>query len=115
VWVNEEEIESLAAYLGLARDELERRYVRQLAGGRALLERFDGDCVFLDADTRRCTVYPARPVQCRTWPFWEPNLVDEEAWRRTCDVCPGAGHGPLLSVDQIRRRLQDRVAARSRT
>ena len=39
------------------------------------------DCVFLDRDTIKgkaiCSMYDVRPLQCRTWPFCE-ELVDED-------------------------------------
>ena len=53
-----------------------------------------------------CTVYAVRPPQCRTWPFWESNVDTPEAWRHTCDVCPGSGQGELISVEEITRRLK---------
>lgn len=28
-------------------------------------------CVFLSMETGECEVYPARPEQCRTYPFWK--------------------------------------------
>ena len=54
-----------------------------------------------DGDTRRCTVYDARPRQCRTWPFWDSNLRTPEDWEETCRVCPGSGTGRLYQIDQI--------------
>lgn len=113
VWVNQDEIDQLAVHLGLAAGEFERRYVRRLGVRRALFERFDGDCVFLDTESRRCTVYAARPVQCRTWPFWEQNIATEDAWTETRAVCPGAGSGELFSVERIREHLRARSAARA--
>ncbi len=44
-------------------------WVRLGYGRRVLgLRRRGGRCMFLGAD-RRCTVYPARPMTCRTFPF----------------------------------------------
>ena len=45
-------------------------YTRKAQGRVTLRERANGDCVFWDRKAG-CTVYPARPAQCRTWPFWE--------------------------------------------
>jgi Fe-S-cluster containining protein len=112
VWVDDQEIAELAAHLALDPPEFEQQYVRRLGGRRALFERFDGDCVFLDAHTRRCTVYAARPVQCRTWPFWEANVASPEAWEETRAACPGAGHGRLFTVDEIREKLTSRATRR---
>jgi Fe-S-cluster containining protein len=35
-------------------------------------------CAFLDG--ARCTVYEARPTQCRTFPFWKENLRRRGSW-----------------------------------
>lgn len=103
VWVNQAEIDALAARLELSVAEFERRYVRQIGVRRSLneLKSKNYDCVFLDAETRKCTVYEQRPRQCRTWPFWDSNLASPEAWRQTCEVCPGSGHGKLYSIEAV--------------
>ena len=40
-----------------------------------------GSCVFLNSSSGKCGIYDARPVQCRTYPFWPSLLEDEEAWK----------------------------------
>lgn len=101
VWVNQAEIDAMAAKLGLETDEFERRFVRKVGIRRSLTEYPDGDCILLDPQTRKCSVYEARPRQCRTWPFWDSNLRTEADWQRTCEVCPGAGKGKLHSIEVI--------------
>lgn len=101
VWVNQAEIDALAQRLGLSATEFERRYVREVGVRRTLKERKNFDCVFLDAETRKCTVYEDRPRQCRTWPFWNSNLKSPDSWRQTCEVCPGSGRGKLYSLETI--------------
>jgi Fe-S-cluster containining protein len=102
VWVNQAEMQQIAAMIGEADlDRFERTYVRRV-GIRASLREFpNGDCVFFDSQTRRCTVYAARPRQCRTWPFWESNLRTPEDWQKTCEVCPGSGKGKLYQLGEI--------------
>ena len=70
----------------------------------SLTERQNGDCTFFDSETRRCTVYTARPAQCRTWPFWKSNIENRDAWKATQEGCPGAGHGQLVQLEEIERR-----------
>jgi len=101
VWVNKAEIAALAARTQLAVDEFEQRYVRRVGVRKSLVEFPNGDCVFLDGQTRKCSVYEARPRQCRTWPFWESNIRTPEAWQRTCEVCPGSGQGQLIPLSKI--------------
>jgi len=101
VWVNQAEIDALAARLGLSVADFERRFVREIGVRRSLKERRNYDCVFLDAETRKCTVYQDRPRQCRTWPFWNSTVRTPEAWEHTCEVCPGSGNGKLYTIDEI--------------
>ncbi|MEM6329401.1 MAG: YkgJ family cysteine cluster protein [Planctomycetota bacterium] len=101
VWLNKADIAAMAAAVGLEPDAFERRHVRQVGVRKSLKEHSNGDCVFLDSQTRGCTVYQARPRQCRTWPFWDSTLRKPEAWAETCEACPGAGTGKLYPLEQI--------------
>ena len=101
VWVNKEEIRAMAALVKLEVEEFERKYVRRVGVRLSLVEYPNGDCVFFDAEKRGCTIYEARPRQCKTWPFWDSNLRTPEAWQETCEACPGSGKGKLYSVEQI--------------
>jgi hypothetical protein len=80
-------------------------YTRMASRGRTLREKTNGDCVFYDR-AKGCTVYSVRPRQCRTWPFWESSVCDKEAWEQTRRGCPGAGNGPLIPVEEIKRRVR---------
>lgn len=101
MWVNKQEIAALAGRLFLTVEDFERRYVRRVGVRKSLVEFPNGDCVFFDGPTRKCTVYEERPRQCRTWPFWESNIRTPEAWQRTCEVCPGSGQGQLIPLERI--------------
>jgi len=107
VWVNKAEIALLAEQVELDVETFEKRYVRLIGIRKSLVEFPNGDCVFFDGETRKCQVYDARPRQCRTWPFWESNLKSEEAWRETCDVCPGSGKGKLYSLEAIEEQRRE--------
>lgn len=104
VWVNKEEIAQLAERMEMDVEQFESQLVRKVGIRRSLREYPDGDCVLLDPDTRKCMAYEARPRQCRTWPFWDSNLKDPEAWEETCEVCPGAGKGQLHSIGKIEQQ-----------
>ena len=101
VWVNQEEIEAQAKALEMDPAEFEKKFVRKVGVRRTLNERANGDCVLLDAKTRKCTVYDVRPRQCRTWPFWDSNIRTPEAWKECCEACPGSGKGKLYTLEQI--------------
>lgn len=101
VWVNKEDIERLAAHVGLETEQFESHYVRDIGVRKSLVEFANGDCVFFDGKTRKCRVYEGRPRQCRTWPFWDSNIRTPEAWAATCEVCPGSGKGRLYQLGEI--------------
>ena len=104
VRILDNEIADAARFLGIAPDEFEARYCHRINGLRSLRERENGDCVFYD---RGCTVYPVRPSQCRTFPFWVKNLRSAEAWNAAARECPGMGQGPLHDRETILRIVGD--------
>ena len=105
VWVDDAEINAIADFRREARAEVVALYTKDSQRGPTLREKSNGDCVFYDR-TAGCTIYPVRPRQCRTWPFWDSNLQSPQAWERTRGVCPGAGQGELIPVEEITRRLK---------
>ena len=108
IWVDDAEQAAIAGAAGISLAELRLKHTRLIGGRVSLRERPNGDCAFLHPDSRRCTVYAARPVQCRTWPFWDSNLETPADWDRTQAECPGAGVGELVPLTDIRRRADAR-------
>lgn len=104
VWVNQAEIEAIAAHLGISTGALLLERTRLAFGQRTLLDYANGDCTFFDPQTRRCTIYPVRPRQCRTWPFWNSHLESREAWDAAAEGCPGMNTGPLVPLEIIQRQ-----------
>ena len=111
VWFNDEEAQQMAGQLGMTLQVFLDKWARRLKDGWSLKEELTEhgwDCVFLDRDSQPgkavCSLYGARPKQCRTWPFWPENLESRAAWegaqRET--PCPGMGNGPLIPIEEIR-------------
>lgn len=105
VWVEPGEMAEIARFLGEEYVQAERLYSWQAGTQRSLREKANGDCVFYDRD-QGCTIYPVRPRQCRSWPFWESHLQSPQAWGETCRVCPGAGTGDLIPAEEITLRTR---------
>jgi Fe-S-cluster containining protein len=105
VWVNDEEIRRIAEHRGEPVEEVRGLYTMRAREGRSLREKANGDCVFFDR-AAGCTIYPVRPRQCRTWPFWESNVATPDTWQRTREVCPGAGTGDFVSEEEITKRIR---------
>ncbi len=101
VWVSQAEIDAIAEEVGMASEQFEDTYVRKIGARRSLREFPNGDCVFFDTENKGCQVYGARPIQCRTWPFWDSNLKSEKSWKETCEECPGSGAGKVYSLEEI--------------
>lgn len=113
VWVNRNETAAIAAHLGIPEPELRKLYVRKV-GGRYSLNEDAGtrDCVFLvpldgDQGGKGCKIYPVRPRQCRTWPFWPGNLHDADDWALAGVRCPGINRGPLHSRQDIEAKVDE--------
>ena len=63
------------------------------------------DCLFLK--NKRCSVYEARPTQCRTWPFW-PEVMNSKSWKKeVASFCPGVGKGQLWSKEVIEQTMTE--------
>lgn len=103
VWVNPDEIARLAVALHMSPAHFRAAYCRRALGRVSLRERPDGDCVLLSG--AGCSVYHDRPVQCRTFPFWEEHLASPEAWARLAESCPGVNKGQLHGIDEITAAL----------
>jgi Fe-S-cluster containining protein len=88
VRVDADEIRALAAQVGLTEAAFRSRYVAR--SGDRLLDAPGGRCVFLqDGVEATCTVHPARPRQCRDWPFWPALRDDPAALAAARRWCPG--------------------------
>lgn len=72
--VTDRDLARLARHFELDEATAERRFTKRVEGGELRVmrhmadEHFGTACRFLDRDTRRCTVYEARPYICRTYP-----------------------------------------------
>ena len=104
VWVENHEIAALAQALGISEESFENTFVRRVGARKSLKELPNGDCILFDGTTRKCTVYSARPRQCRTWPFWDSNLNTQRDWEHTCQICPGSGSGAIHTLGEIEQQ-----------
>lgn len=118
VWIEPEEIGALAAACGSTPAAFAARQLVDVAGRLSLREKPDGCCVLLE-DGNRCTVYEARPAQCRSFPFWPELLADAGALERAAGYCPGIQRIPepdlaaavLPQARAILRRSAERLDA----
>lgn len=89
IWVDEKEREAIAQYLGITQEVFINEYLEKIRYRFTIQERpYEGGhgCVFFDMEKRSCSIYEVRPVQCRTFPFWDyfKEKIDEVE-----KECPG--------------------------
>ncbi|HTV47391.1 MAG TPA: YkgJ family cysteine cluster protein [Phycisphaerae bacterium] len=108
VWVTPENMRQIADYLKLDFEDFTHRHVRHFKQGYSLIEKPNYDCIFLERTGGKatCRIYPVRPAQCRTWPFWKQNLKSETSWTRAAQTCPGIrdATAPRYELEQIEKR-----------
>ena len=104
VWISADEIRRAAMTLGVTEPEFRERYTRRVGRRVSLIEKENADCIFLESNgdgVNHCRVYDARPMQCRTWPFWSTNLTSARAWALAGRRCPGVNRGRLHDLSHI--------------
>jgi len=117
VFLTKPDLELLTRETGLGQKEFLEKYCRTVDLGFfkriSLIEKPGYDCIFWGE--KGCEVYNARPVQCRTYPFWITYLEDENDWLELEKSCPGVGKGPVISKDEIEKRIAERQDERMLT
>ena len=72
VQVTQRDINRLAKHFGVSPEKARRRYTKRWKDERVLRRVkdviFPETCMFLDQETRGCTIYHARPAVCREYP-----------------------------------------------
>ena len=89
IWVSNAEQKRIAEHLNIRLEKFVSDYLRKENGKYTIKDiKFDNyySCLFFDREERRCSIYPARPKQCRTYPFWEIYKDNPEP---LFDECPG--------------------------
>jgi len=75
IWITVDEIEKLSQHLKLSVDKLFENYLIKYGYRFSIKEKQISQnnfaCIFFDTDIKRCTIYEARPSQCKTFPFWD--------------------------------------------
>ena len=103
VYLTLEDRRALATQLGLATSTFTRRFCERADGIWKLKEAETSECVFLK--NQRCSVYQARPTQCRTWPFWK-EVLNARIWNKeVAAFCPGVNKGRVWNVEEIGEQL----------
>ncbi len=110
-WVSDNEIIAIADYLKMDPINFVKKHVRSVSGNLALIEKayLDEkgneiyDCIFLK--DKKCQIYPVRPTQCKTFPWWTQNLHTEKDWEEAATRCEGISKdAPLVDYETIQKQ-----------
>ncbi|MDR1212382.1 MAG: YkgJ family cysteine cluster protein [Spirochaetaceae bacterium] len=111
VFLRKADIDALITAVAMEEDAFIRTYCRWVPGFfdsnspespaqelLSLKEKSGFDCIFWK---NGCTVYEKRPLQCRTFPFWESIVHSSVSWNELMRDCPGMGKGRAYSRAEI--------------
>ncbi len=101
VELTRQDMENMAEYLAMDVGDFREKFILKAQKDDIFeLNSYEnGDCIFLEEG--RCQVYPVRPVQCRTYPFWPEIVKSAYRWNAAAQVCPGIGEGRVWSGEEI--------------
>lgn len=110
IWVNDEEIRTLAQHLNLDLQTFADSHLRKINGRFSLREDpVNFDCTFLKDN--KCSVYSVRPTQCRTFPWWPTLLKNKDEWREAAKRCEGISiRAPVVPLETIHEQLTLQLA-----
>ncbi|MFQ5704204.1 MAG: YkgJ family cysteine cluster protein [Gemmatimonadales bacterium] len=101
VRITADEAGTIAEYLNISPAQFVESYTQVVNVDDLILnDRPDHSCILYDSAVG-CTVYPHRPRQCRTWPFWQSVVGNPQRWADEARECPGMNRGKLHSRECI--------------
>jgi len=98
VYPSLEDVGFAARHLKLSVKTFTEQYM-DLHEGQYVFKNKGDNCIFYGE--KGCTIYEARPTQCRTYPFWKSNLKSQYRWKIIEEECEGIGQGKLFSLAEI--------------
>uniref|UniRef100_A0A7S3MCG8 Uncharacterized protein n=1 Tax=Spumella elongata TaxID=89044 RepID=A0A7S3MCG8_9STRA len=93
VYLNLAESEVMASHLGLSLEAFHETYTDNRLDKNGLMlksikqHETKKQCTFLDGN--KCSIYEARPTQCKTYPFWPQNMIGPAEWIAESHMCEG--------------------------
>jgi Fe-S-cluster containining protein len=105
VYLTEPDLVRAAGYLGITAREFERKYVYRTRHKMRLRVPAAANCHFLVDGG--CSIHPAKPTQCRIFPFWPELVESRREWAKSARYCPGMGKGPLVQITDARLQAEE--------
>ncbi|MFH1370173.1 MAG: YkgJ family cysteine cluster protein [Planctomycetota bacterium] len=107
IWVSRPEIRLIARHLNMSVGELKKQYLKRVGLRLTIIEDVrTRDCIFLrkGREGKVCMIYPVRPRQCRSWPFWPGNLTSPDKWNTAAQKCPGINRGKIYTPEKVQAK-----------
>ena len=96
IYLTEDDLTRAAKFTSMPRDAFEQKYIYRTRHQLRFRKPRKKQCPFLL--DHGCSIHPAKPTQCRTFPFWPELVEDRDEWKRAAKFCPGIGKGPLIQI-----------------
>ena len=96
VYLTQADLDRAAAFVNLSSEAFEKRYIYRTKHLIRLRKPQGSQCHFLEA--QGCSIHPAKPTQCRLFPFWPDLIESASSWVATGARCPGIGKGPYIQI-----------------
>lgn len=103
VFIFQKDIDLILKKTNYTKEDLEKRFLSKMDDYLVLRDQANGACIFWDDTIKGCKIYQARPTQCRTYPFWNAVMSDEESWENNKESCPGVGKGRHYTFEEIEK------------
>ena len=88
IWISKQEILNLSIHLNIGLDKLFDNFLEKRGYKYSIkevqLSKDNYACIFFDMEKKGCSVYEARPIQCRTFPFWDYFKSNKEEVFKEC-------------------------------
>jgi Fe-S-cluster containining protein len=84
IWVNPDEIKAISEFLKIDEEIFKANFLIKVGYRFSIKERPYKNgfaCIFFD---NGCKIYPVRPKQCRTFPFWDYFKSHPEELKKEC-------------------------------
>ena len=96
----------ISQYLGISEQTFSRQYtVTDQDVGEGIRINHQGRCVFLN-ERGQCDIYPVRPLQCASYPFWPEIMHNRSSWKAEAPRCEGIGRGEPLEASRVFEQLR---------
>ena len=105
VYLTDADVARVAKFLGMTAAAFERKHVYRTKNRRRLRVPRESQCSFLRDGG--CSIHPAKPTQCRIFPFWPELVESRREWQKTAGYCPGMGKGPLIQIEAAQEQARE--------